>query len=157
MKTSNSNTFWYYLEWMRKNMIYWLACLLINGKVLMWAGGQSFETRRGLVPKRSSSLPIWSSGFQFKRNVSFLHTVLLLYCRLVFNTDTLVCSFRPLWLSWMRFWLVIRRLRVWPLPDQQHSFVEIRSWNIFYGHSLHSADSRRAVVSFWRKYVHNTG
>ena len=32
-----------------------------------------------------------------------------------------------------------------------------RSWNIFYGHSLPSADSRRAVVSFWRKNVHNTG
>ena len=26
----------------------------------------------------------------------------------------------------------------------------------FYGHSLPSADSRRAVVSFWRKNVHNT-
>ena len=25
------------------------------------------------------------------------------------------------------------------------------------GHSLPSADSRRAVVSFWRKNVHNTG
>ena len=31
------------------------------------------------------------------------------------------------------------------------------SWNIFYGHSLPSADSRRAVVSSWRKKVHNTG
>ena len=31
------------------------------------------------------------------------------------------------------------------------------SWNIFYGHSLPSADSRRAVVSFWRKNVHKTG
>ena len=29
------------------------------------------------------------------------------------------------------------------------------SWNIFYGHSLHSADSRMAVVSFWQKNVHN--
>ena len=28
------------------------------------------------------------------------------------------------------------------------------SWNIFYGHSLPSADSRRAVLSFWRKNVH---
>ena len=31
------------------------------------------------------------------------------------------------------------------------------SWNIFYSHSLPSAGSRRAVVSFWRKNVHNTG
>ena len=37
----------------------------------------------------------------------------------------------------------------------------ILSWKLimkfFYGHSLSSADSRRAVVSFWRKNVHNTG
>ena len=28
------------------------------------------------------------------------------------------------------------------------------SWDIFYGHSLPSTDSRRAVVSFWRKNVY---
>ena len=43
-----------------------------------------------------------------------------------------------------------------PRRGRQHSFVEIDQ-NIFYGHSLPSADSRRAVVSFWRKNVHNTG
>ena len=52
---------------------------------------------------------------------------------------------------------VIRRLRVRLLPSRQHSFVEIWSWNIFYGHFLPSADSRRADVSFWQKNVHNTG
>ena len=31
------------------------------------------------------------------------------------------------------------------------------SWNIFQGHSLPSADSRRAVVSFWRKNAHRNG
>ena len=41
-------------------------------------------------------------------------------------------------------------------PDRQNSFVE-RTWNIFYGHSLPSVDSRSAVVSFWRKTVHNIG
>ena len=42
-------------------------------------------------------------------------------------------------------------------PSRQHSFVEISivdylcdHKNIFYGHSLPSADSGRAVVSFWR-------
>ena len=40
---------------------------------------------------------------------------------------------------------------------RQHSFVEIDHKNIFYSHSLPSTDSRRAVVSFWRKNVPNTG
>ena len=45
-----------------------------------------------------------------------------------------------------------------PRRGRQHSFVEIdHEIFIFYGHSLPSADSRRAVVSFWRKNVHNTG
>ena len=64
---------------------------------------------------------------------------------------------RPRWLSWMRR----------PTGDQEvagstpaRSATFFRgdwSWNIFYGHSLPSADSRMAVVSFWRKNVHNTG
>ena len=32
---------------------------------------------------------------------------------------------RPRWLNWMRFRLVIRRVRVRPPPGRQHSFVEI--------------------------------
>ena len=44
-----------------------------------------------------------------------------------------------------------------PRRGRQHSFVEIDHKFIFYGHSLPSADSRRAVVSFWRKNVHTTG
>ena len=36
-------------------------------------------------------------------------------------------------------------------------FREVWSWNIFYGNFLPSADSRMAVVSFWRNNVHNTG
>ena len=35
-----------------------------------------------------------------------------------------------------------------------HSFVETWSWKHFYGHSPSSTDSRRAVVSYWRKNVH---
>ena len=35
-----------------------------------------------------------------------------------------------------------------------HSFVETLSWKNFYGHSPSSADSRRAVVSYWQKNVH---
>ena len=53
--------------------------------------------------------------------------------------------------------LETRRLRVQPPPMSATFFRGDWSWNIFYGHSLPSADSRRAVVSFWRKNVHNTG
>ena len=51
--------------------------------------------------------------------------------------------------------LETRRSRV--APRSATFFRGYWSWNIFYGHSLPSADSRRAVVSFWRKNVHNTG
>ena len=64
---------------------------------------------------------------------------------------------RPRFLSWMRVRLVIRRLRVRPLPGRQHSSVKIDHDFFFYGHFQPSADSRRAVVRFWRKNVHNTG
>ena len=53
--------------------------------------------------------------------------------------------------------LETRRSRVQPLPRSATFFREDWPWNIFYGHSPPSADSRRAVVSFWRKNVHNTG
>ena len=53
--------------------------------------------------------------------------------------------------------LETRRSQVQPPPRSATFFRGDWSWNIFYGHSLPSADSRRAVVSFWRKNVHNTG
>ena len=53
--------------------------------------------------------------------------------------------------------LETRRSRVQPPPRSATFFRGDWSWNIFYGHSLPSSDSRRAVVSFWRKNVHNTG
>ena len=53
--------------------------------------------------------------------------------------------------------LETRRSRVQPPPRSATFFRGDWSWNIFYGHSLPSDDSRRAVVSFCRKNVHNTG
>ena len=64
---------------------------------------------------------------------------------------------RPWWHRLMLIILVSKRMWVGPSPVLQHSFMEIWSWNIFYGHSLPSADSRRAVISFWQKNVHITG
>ena len=66
---------------------------------------------------------------------------------------------RPRWLSWMCH----------PTGDQEVAgsapaeVGNILPWRlimkyflVIYGHSLPSADSRRAVVSFWQKNVHNT-
>ena len=53
--------------------------------------------------------------------------------------------------------LETRRSRVQPPPRSVTFSRGDWSWNIFYGHSLPSADSRRAVVIFWQKNVHNTG
>ena len=64
---------------------------------------------------------------------------------------------RPRWLSWLRVRLETRRSRVRPPSRSATFFRGDWSWNIFYGHSHPSTDSRRAVVSFWRKNVHNTG
>ena len=38
--------------------------------------------------------------------------------------------------------------------DPAPSFVDIWSRNNFYGNSLPTADSSRAIVSYWRKYIH---
>ena len=69
----------------------------------------------------------------------------------------LLINRRPWWLSWMCVWLETRRSGVGPPPRSATFFHGDWSWNNFYGHSLRSADSRRAVVSFWWKNVHNTG
>ena len=43
------------------------------------------------------------------------------------------------------------------IPAGSATFFHIDwSGTIFYGHSFPSADSRRAVASFWRKNGHNT-
>ena len=54
-------------------------------------------------------------------------------------------------------WLETRRSPVQLPPRSATFFCGDWSGNIFNGYSLPSADSRRAVVSFWQKNVHNTG
>ena len=58
------------------------------------------------------------------------------------------------WLGWMPIRLLSRRWWVQSPPGLAKFFSGDWSWNIFYGHSLLSADSRRSVVSFWWKNVH---
>ena len=49
--------------------------------------------------------------------------------------------------------LETRRSQIQPSLRSATFFRGDWSWNIFYGQSLPSVDSRRAVVSFWRKNI----
>ena len=64
---------------------------------------------------------------------------------------THICSAGPARSVGCAIRLVFRRSQV-RSSGQAQSFVEIWSWNNFYGHSLPTADSSKAVVSYWRKY-----
>ena len=62
-----------------------------------------------------------------------------------------------------RLWVLVRTASSSFSPENFHFWVvkfsiylNGRVFVMFYGHSFPSADSRRAVVSFWRN-VHNTG
>ena len=48
----------------------------------------------------------------------------------------------------------IQEVAVSILGSSHISFIEIWSLNNFYGHSLTTTDSNRAVVSYWQKYGH---
>ena len=77
------------------------------------------------------------------------------------HSYTMIFFCRPRWLSWMRRPTgdqeVAGSTSPPPPPRSATFFRGDWPWNIFYGHSLPSTDSRRAVVSFWWKNVHNTG
>ena len=65
---------------------------------------------------------------------------------------------RPWWLSWMRRPTGDQEV-AGSTPAEVGNILSLRLIikYIFYSHSLPSADSRRAVVSFWQKNVHNIG
>ena len=119
--------------------------LTILAQIYHWDWGRKWLDFFGdlyLIFKGTPAL--WSSNVDRKKLVCILYL------------EPMAGS-QPRWLSWMRVWLETRRSQVRP-PLRSATFVRGDwSWNIFYGHSLPSADSRRAVVSFWWKNVHNTG
>ena len=63
----------------------------------------------------------------------------------------------PPWLSWMCRPIGDQEVAASTLAEVGNILSWDWSWKKFYGHSLPSSDSRRAVVSFWQKNVHNTG
>ena len=115
------------------------------------------ETRRSRVqsPPRSATFfhGDWSWSIFYCHSLPFADSrraVVIFWRKNVHNS-------RPWWLSWMRRPTGDQEVAGQPPPRSATFFRGDWSWNIFYGHSLPSADSRRAVVSFWRKNVHNTG
>ena len=100
----------------------------------------------------------WMSSKYFLRSLVPFHWQSRKYFIAYVSHATLIrLLYRPRWLSWMRVRLETRRSRVRSPPRSATFFRGDWSWNIFYGHSLPSADSRRAVISVWRKNVHKTG
>ena len=127
-------------------------------KGICW--GYSFELHQQVDAIQMSTHKIWCLYTEVKKKYTGcnLKTMEILDCALIgvcpvirSNTAGLGGSFG------CAVWLETRRSRVQPLPRSATFFHGDWSWNIFYDHSLPSADSRRAVVSFWRKNVHNTG
>ena len=80
----------------------------------------------------------------------------LLWVGILFSCYPLVCPASLSGSVGCAIRLETRRSWVQPPPRSATFFRGDWLWNIFYGHSLPSADSRRAVVSFWQKNVHNT-
>ena len=105
----------------------WNISLLINMKIP--TGMKKFHAELSLVWKKFYNLAAWSDA------------------TLAGLGGSVGCALR----------LETRRSQFQPPPRSATFFRGDWPWNVFYSHSLPSADSIRAVISFWQKNVHNTG
>ena len=89
----------------------------------------------------------WKVSVKHQPFINLLPVILDMINRFIFGHGVLIYSMRILhkW-SWKRPWV--------RSPCPVHSFMETWSWKHFYNHSPSSSDSRRAVVSYWRKNVY---
>ena len=124
------------IDWCQ-NWVFWLTSVLqMSVKTHTHIHTKTYTEKHtkqmGLLPTvagyhaLSAILLSFSSCNHFTRNL--YHTFLSSYT-----------SCLPLWLSWMRGRLVIRRLLVWPPSGQQRSFVEIDheiSFTVIFSHLL---------------------
>ena len=144
--------------------LFWKRSTLKGKNLLLWEQILSFYSRslfkRGLVyrkvnwklqnlspctKKKWNIYPVYS--FTLNKQQKAFWLLRQCKCSLAGLDGSVGCALR----------LETRRSRVQPPPRSATFFHGDWLWNIFYGHSLPSADSRRAFVSFWRKNVHNTG
>ena len=146
-----------YIHWFLKNVqrtkpMHWTDCTNAQASHILsvftypdWDIGKQWRPRSDSTERRTQHL------------ISAC-TVCLNYRKLRIKWNRLTSPFRGLGGSvGCAVRLETRRSRVQHPPRSATFFRGDWSWNIFYGHSLPSAVSRRAVVSFWRKNVHNTG
>ena len=98
---------------------------------------------------------LWNSG-QFLTLVFWMISVIVLYEYL--GLKTLIFPQQSLKVNVQVLGFIARLVGVWLQIQgsqvQPHNFSGDWAWNIFYSHSPSSIDSRRAVVSYWPKYVH---
>ena len=108
---------------------------------------------------QSISRPIWAAAWQNQRNDLCAQRRLKSAWASAQSDQSLHCQ--PWHLPSLIRVFAVRMKKHWALKFLLSTqwrlktfFVEIWSWKKFYDHSLPSADSRKAVVSYWRKNEH---
>ena len=134
-----------------KNMLWVLIRSTSVQKHMLWVLIRSTSVQKHmlwvLIRRYSLEAPHWGAPLMCTHNICFCGEIRKIPALLVDKhalsglCGSVGCAVR----------LETRRSRVQPPPRSATFFRGDWSWNIFYGHSLPSADSRRAVVSFWAK------
>ena len=117
---------------------------------LLWDGGTKVSSNGPSHMTNMSTIPVYGKNLKFfsgKQNANDLESWYA-------ASSTAKFVRRVRYLRSDARLLVCGRWRVRASCLAKHSFVEIWSWKNFYDHSLSSADSRRAVVSYWWKNGH---
>ena len=143
IRSASARHFWWVSTTCFHGEIRKLSFLFDRKKSLIWRYGLCLRLKKnGYIPRESTLiwkyLPAFSRGVDLKERTPPALPALVAQLDACSTGDQEVASLTP-------------------AGEWQHSFRGVRSWNVFYGHSLPSAGSRRAVVSFWWKSVHNTG
>ena len=149
----------YFFWWYMYSLYHWASIAIPD------------DTPKSIISKENDSFNMFQNHFynKLRRSKMLLKYTGHLYDKQGHLTQALLHKKEPLrrfwpcfpgwllWLSWTLVRLEIRRLRFWSQPGLETFFHGDWSWNIFCSHFLPSTDSRRAVVSSWRKNVHKTG
>ena len=119
-------------------------CLFWNFRLF----SSSYDSE-AILQSSECMLKMLLSDFKFP----FVHLTVCLLCLLYIilrlSSALRISNFLPVSLNLLFFFLFLPFLWL-PKISYKTFFLGDWSWNLFYGHSLPSADSRRAVVSFFQ-------